>query len=558
VDVEMKNAILESRNTEKDSDLQFNISSDSFNLIVKPNTNDINGILLGINYTISKGDSIPITNFLGFPKNIDLSVIAINSITEIPNDDYISKDDFLSLFSYFFCKLKNKPVILYRDDFLCFKIQPEKNTTDNFISFRGAQCYTIFWEMETWHNPNSDPGNDDGDEYYLYTEYWTEVRCIGGSTGGQILNNGSGGFGGGSGGGGGGSGSGGGGGTIDPYRYFSLQERQRRIDALNKIKDKINPNEIKAYLNKTCLVDMFNAEKTPNFNNQTIRNEIANKIPDPIEKEIFLHNYDLLTNDQVSYIISITICSANTKVNLRDLFIVDRVLNPIVDRYWYDKITKTPTWYSKLLEPEKVFLDSNKWAANYVGEFLNRYPDFPVSRPDTSRPRLSLIGEVIKFAGSQKLNTQFEIKMFENYWLGLGDYTLTQSEFDLVVSEVNRIGVKGSPTFIGVSIDGRNMYKTSVELYDSDPFNFSLGVVDMISDGQNYIGLIDNFDFDAHCGVGSNPVQRFITNLFGITDRGMLAEWATRMTAGASWVGWTSLPSQNQFYAPKNFKIKYP
>ena len=106
---------------------------------------------------------------------------------------------------------------------------------------------------------------------------------------------------------------------------------------------------------------------------------------------------------------------------------------------------------------------------------------------------------------SGKLNSDFEQRMFARYWKGKGDYTLTDYEFNDILSKA--VAVKITNDYVLLS------------LYGSSTYDYAIGSATLYYSSENsQLSFYDKYDFDPQ------P--------FGVRSYG--AEWVTTFTSIAS------------------------
>lgn len=129
--------------------------------------------------------------------------------------------------------------------------------------------------------------------------------------------------------------------------------------------------------------------------------------------------------------------------------------------------------------------------------------------------------KIASYAGSE-----FNQRMFWQYWLGKGDYTLTPEEFVDILSVGTMVGTPAK-----IQLEGQTVITQQISLYDTE-YNNSIGTGTVIlNDTGSPIGFYDKYDF----------------NIFGAT-RSMEAQFKTIMIKSASTFNVHSKP----------YKIKYP
>ena len=138
--------------------------------------------------------------------------------------------------------------------------------------------------------------------------------------------------------------------------------------------------------------------------------------------------------------------------------------------------------------------------------------------------------EILNYILGKKIasytGSEFNERMFMNYWEGAGDYTLTEAEFNDIVENAVSIG---DPQII--MQDGQKLSSQLVSLYGT-PYDRSLGRSTLYLDkAGNPIGFYDDYDFN-------------IRN----ANRPINAQIQTIMVKYASYLNIHSKP----------FKIKYP
>ena len=104
-----------------------------------------------------------------------------------------------------------------------------------------------------------------------------------------------------------------------------------------------------------------------------------------------------------------------------------------------------------------------------------------------------MIGNTIR----NGLDSDFEKKLFSNYWEGNGDYTLSNEEFELIVSYAETL----TPTSAhSVDIWEQDLHYTvkQFSFYGNANYDQALGTATLIYDTQsgNAVGFYDYYNFD--------------------------------------------------------------
>jgi hypothetical protein len=98
------------------------------------------------------------------------------------------------------------------------------------------------------------------------------------------------------------------------------------------------------------------------------------------------------------------------------------------------------------------------------------------------------------------LKSDFAKDLFEQYWLGKGDYWLSKKEFENVVLAAEKAGAKNIPGTV-VVIHGHEYIQKIISFYGSERYAKAFGTATMIYTKQgNAVGFFDTYDFDYRWG----------------------------------------------------------
>ncbi len=201
-------------------------------------------------------------------------------------------------------------------------------------------------------------------------------------------------------------------------------------------------------------------------------------------------------------------------------------------------VAHIPTWkvnsflneYDHLLNSkDENFIEDNTWIIPFLEEFIEE-----CGGNDPGRPDLGLVGNYIR-----KYVTFDESKeMFERYWLGQGDWTISTTKFQDIVSTLpspsdwDYVETQGNQKIWLVDLDFKN------DIYGM------LGTFTLHTDlNDQPVGLYDYINFDWKFGTMIETIDRSgksydIFTLGGIcgfnTGRKFKNEWVTRAVSIAS------------------------
>lgn len=161
-----------------------------------------------------------------------------------------------------------------------------------------------------------------------------------------------------------------------------------------------------------------------------------------------------------------------------------------------NKITEYQTNGFTVSIGERNWIHANPW-------ILPLIVDYSIMKVDlmSGRPNLGILGNWIR---STQLDNNFSKTLFERYWLGLGNYWLTDTEFQDICNQKTL----DTPSDEIIDFIGEPCHKYVYSWYNSSKYALALGRASLyirISDSSP-IGFYDYYDFDPKTWPGNRTL----------------------------------------------------
>lgn len=122
--------------------------------------------------------------------------------------------------------------------------------------------------------------------------------------------------------------------------------------------------------------------------------------------------------------------------------------------------------------------------------------------------KMNMIGKAIR----SRLDSKFEKEAFDQYWLSIGDKTLSASEFSEIVAAAETLTITSTQT---VEIGGKVYTSKQVSFYGNESYDQALGTATIIYKGSVAKGFRDYYNFDQKPWGTRSFKSEFQTRLVG-------------------------------------------